>query len=767
MTTYDGTTRSRYLQGLLTSTALVTAGVAHAQSNPPGETSQAPIEEIVVRGVAQQYRPDDQDSATGLSMALVDTPQSVSILTQEMMDTINASSVYDATDLVPNVQRSGYGFGLERIIMRGILNEDQRVNGILLGQRATSLDSVALERIEVVRGPATSLYGVTGSFGGELNSILKRPEQSLAYEIAAEVGSYDTRGLEVDVTGPLTDDGSVSARLAFSYDEYDHPLDIKGENFDNDKRALLAAVEWRLNANSVLNFSYIHQRRDVDPWDGAAVVLGADGNLRLPEINPDFWYFSHPDQSNSVNEFNIGMIEFEHFLSNGWRLNTQASFNEYEEHIEYFYPFGPFGAYNLGQDEIYIYTYDIDRDGEELTFNQSLGGDFEFMDREHQFFAALEYRDNASPDRFELLNSQYMGIASMDWYSDEVYDGEQPRFVDGTAFEPVSTEDRRAAGVGREQYVDVTDLLLSAQLLLNPTERLEVLLGVLYQDNERVERAPYLSGQPQIPVDETKTKFDETVYRLGATYDLIRDWGPVDQGSVYYSYSEGFEPQTFIGEDGNFTSAPQEMTQHEIGFKTEMLGGAIGTAVALFDYEITNIAVSGTFIGGFANPSTAVLAGTQDAKGVEVEMVGEILPGWNVSANYAYLDAEITDPNFNITTPPRSAPKHSGAVTTSYEFLAGRFNGLRVGATYKQSGDYAFVEGPSNADRFGPLVDGAHKRVDLHASYTPPQYQNLTLSFNWQNVFDEDILTAKEGNPGYGVMFIDRQRMNLRLSYQY
>lgn len=766
MTKHTETNRSRYLQGLLASTALVASGAGHAQSTPDNQASQRPLEEIVVRGVAQQYRPDDQTTATGLAMALVDTPQSVSVITQDMLSTINASNVYDATDLVPNVQRAGYGFGLERIVMRGIVNENQRLNGILVGQRATSVDSVALERMEVVRGPATSLYGVTGSFGGELNGILKRPEQEFGFSSSASVGSYDTWGLEFDVTGPLTDSGNLSGRLAVAYDEYDHPLDIQGESFPNRQRAGLAALEYRFSPNSVLNLSYIHQHRKVNPWDGAAIVLGADGNLTLPDINPDYWYFSHPDQSNSENEFNIGLVEFEHYFGNGWRSNTQVSYNQYEEFIEYFYPFGPFGAYGLGEDEIYIYTYDIDRDGEEYTFNQSLGGDFEFMGREHQFYAAVEYRDNAKPDRFELLNSQYMGIASMDWYSDEVYDG-TPRFVDGTPFEPVSTEDRRAAGVGREQLVDTEELLLSFQVLLNPTDRLQVLAGVLYQDSEQKERAPFLSGVPQDPVEVTKTSFDETVYRFGATYELLNNWQFVDDGRVYYSYSEGFEPQTFIDEAGAFTSAPQEMTQHEVGFKAEMLGGSVGASIALFDYEITNIAVAGTFIGGFANPNTAVLAGTQEARGVEVELIGELLPGWNLSANYGYLDAEIKDPNFDITTPPRGAPKHSASFTSSYEFLEGALNGLRVGGTYKYSGSYAFVEGPSNADRFGPLVAGSHNRVDLHASYTPPQYHNFTVSFNWHNIFDEDIMTAKEGNPGYGVMFMDRQRMSLRVAYQY
>ena len=765
MANTESRSRARYLGTLLASSALVSAGGVQAQAG--GGSQSAVIEEIVVRGVARQFRPEDQATATGLSMSLINTPQSVTVLTTEMLETINASSVYGATDLVPNVQRSGYGFGLERIVMRGIVNANHRVNGILMGARATSLDGFMLDRLEVVRGPATVVYGVTGSFGGEINSILKRPEHEFGFEAGGEIGSYDSHNLFADVTGSITDDGRLRYRLIGKYEEFGLPLDIRGEDFPNYQSTFMGSVAWDVAPTSTLTLSWLRQRRNIDPWDGASVVLGADGTLSLPDANPEQWYFSHPDQSNSVNQFNIGMAEFEHEFANGWRSTTQVAYNEYEEFIEYFYAFGPFGAYNLGDDEIYIYTYDTDRDGEELTFNQSLGGDFEFMGREHQFFAALEYSDNLSPDRFELLSSQFAGIASIDMFGKGVYDGVTPRFADGSAHEPISTADRRAAGVGREQLVDTTDLRLSFQMMLNPTDRLQLLGGVLYQDSTRKERAPFLSGEAQ-PDEVTKTSFDEFVFRFGATYGVLENVGPIDAGRIYYSYSEGFEPQTFLGEDGNFTSAPQEMTQHEIGLKTELFGGSVGASIALFDYEITNRAVSGSFVGGFDSASTAVLAGTQDGRGLELELVGEVLPGWNVSANYGYLDATISDPNFDFSGRPRSAPKHSGAITTTYEFLDGSFAGLRIGATFKASGDYAFVEGPSNVNRFGPLVDGAHERLDLHASYTPvdPRFQNFTATFNWVNVFDTDIMMAKEGNPGFGVMFLDQQRMSLGLRYK-
>jgi len=767
----NSTSRSRYLHTLMASTALVSAGAhsVHAQAAQPMQADRSgPIEEMVVRGVARKFRPDEQTSATGLRMSLVETPQAVSVLTPEMMKTIDADSAYEATDLVPGVQRSGFGFGFEQIVMRGVFNGQHRVNDILLGSGLTSVEGYALDRLELVRGPATVVYGVTGSFGGEINSILKRPSRRFAMEVGGEVGSYDSHNVFFDVTGPLNETGNLAGRLVVKYDQFGLPLDIDGEDFPNYRNMILGSIAWDITPRTTLRWTHHHQERNMDPWDGGALVQNPDGTLSLPDADPEEWYFSHPDDSNETLDVDFSILELEHEFDNGWRTETKLAWNKYDEDLSYFYPFGPFGAYSLGDDEIYIYTYDIERDGEDLTFHQTLGGDFQAFGQEHQFFAAVEYSDNIDPYRFELLNSFFQGFGTIDMFADGVFDG-QPRFSDGSAFEPIEGNREELFGVRQELLDESEDLKLSFQVLFNVTDRLDFLAGVLYHDNDSKTAIPFNAGEEFDPPDVTEVGFEETVYRFGVTYGIIENWGFMDQARVYYSYSEGFEPQTFTDGDGNTVSAPQEMEQHEVGLKTEMFGGSVGASVALFDYEITNIEVSSSFLGSFGGFGSTVLEGSQEAQGLEFELVGEILPGWNVSANYAYMDAEINNPNNTDSTPPRTTPKHSGAIITTYEFLDGPAAGLRIGATLKASGDYSFVEGTSNVDRFGSLTAGAHERVDLHASYAPRsgRFQNLTANLNWTNVFDEDILVAKQGNPGFGIMFIDQQKVSLGVTYNF
>ncbi len=764
--------RVRYLQALLASTALVSAGVLNAQTESDDSDAEAePIEEIVVRGVARKFRPDDQSSATGLNMALIETPQSVTVLTPEMLNTINASSAYEATDLVPNVQRSGYGFGLQRIILRGIIGSNRRVNGILLGDFLTEVKSYAVERLEMVRGPATAIYGVTGSFGGEINNILKRPQSDLRMQFGVSAGSYDSRDVYADITGPLTSDGSVSGRIVAKYNEYGLPLDIAGSSFPNYETMVLSSLNWDISDRTSLRISHYHYQRNTDPWDGAALFQNSAGSLELPNVDPEQWYFSHPDESIETMESDFAIVELEHEFANGWRSDSQLAWSRADEFMAYFYPFGPFGAYSLADDEIYIYSYDIERSMEELTFNQSLGGAFEMFGREHQFFTAVEYSDDTSnPQKFKLLNSIFMGYARVDWYTDGVYDGQTPRFSDGSAFETLGANREELLGVRQLSYSGAENLKFSAQLLLNPTDRLMILGGILYHKNDTVNTIDIIRGNAADPPTVTKIDFREQVYRFAATYDVADNVGIIDDARLYYSYSEGFQPQTFTDADGNTVSAPREMVQHEIGLKAELLDGAVGASVALFDYEITNIAISSAFLGSFGGFGSTVLEGRQEARGLETELVGEILPGWNVSANYTWMDAEVINPNNARSTPLRGTPEHSGAITTTYEFLDGPLDGLRIGGTFKASGDYAFVTGTGNVDLWGPVLEaGAHQRFDLHASYAPRsgRLENTELFFNWRNVFEEDIIMAKEGHPGFGVMFIDQRMITFGMRYTF
>jgi len=210
--------RAFYSRTLIASTAFAAAGtfaaagpIAAAESVEAAPVATETLEEIIVS--AQKYRATDQTSATGLQLDLIDTPQSISVLTPVMLQVAGAPSIYQATDLVPGLRRSGTGFGLDRFVMRGNLLTTNRINGTSF-QAWHSLEGYAINRFEIVRGPATALYGVTGSFGGEINQILKSPGKSFGAEIGYRGGDFDLHEFQLDITGPIPSTGDkLSGRL--------------------------------------------------------------------------------------------------------------------------------------------------------------------------------------------------------------------------------------------------------------------------------------------------------------------------------------------------------------------------------------------------------------------------------------------------------------------------------------------------------------------------------------------------------------------------
>lgn len=764
--------KHRRFNSLLTSTALLTvslawpASVAHAQSEPATDTSEtseaaqegdarAELQTVIVRGVARQYLPDDQTSATGIPMRLVNTPQAITVLTPQLMDNIGADSVYEATDLIPGVQRGGVGYGIDRIMLRGLTGQPQRINGIEI-ETIGSPDAYAMQRSEVVRGPATALYGVTGAYGGEINSILKSPTDTFRAEVGAELGSFDTQRLFGDVSGPLTDDGKVKGRLVGKFDKFGPPVDLDNVDIDQFKYNVLGSLEWDISDRTTVSVSYNHIRRDIDPYDGGALFLGPDGKMRTPTVDPDKWYFSLPEQSEQYTDDDFFIAELIHELENGWTIQSKAAYQKWDSSISYFFPFGPFGAYDLADDEVYEYTYDYFTKGETFTYNASLGGDFELFGTNNSFYAAFEGDTNPSDTESTLLNSVFVGTLRADQGGDRV-------FADGSPWEPV---DRSELGIRSQSLEKDTNLKGSVQVLLRPTDKLSILAGVLYHYNENETTATYTRGEPITPNNVDKSDWDKFVNRLGITYNFYSGGSIVNDATLYVNYSEGFQPQTITDADGNTTQAPRELEQYEGGIKAELFDGHAQAGLSVYTYEITNIAVSSAFLGSFGGFGTTVLNGKQKMDGVEAEITGEILPGWNIAANYTYMDGSIEDPNYDFTKQPRSVPEHSGALTTSYEFLEGPLDGLLIGTTVAYSSSYSMVGGLYNVDRFGPASSDGYTRVDLNASYELLDGK-ADLYANWHNVTDEDILYAKQGHPGYGITYTDQQAVTVGVKYRF
>lgn len=746
----------------LAAAALVATTKARASPGDADAPRDGELEAIEVRGVALKYRPDDQSSATGLALPLIDTPQAITVLTSNMLDVIDAQSVYGATDLIPGVNRDGVGFGFERIIMRGINNAYERLNGVELDSLNYTIDGYALDRTEVVRGPATALYGVSGSFGGEINSVLKRPTRETKIQAGFETGTWDKSIYSADVSGSIPGtDGALTGRIVDKYDGY--VPEVHEPGVKDRKEMLLASLSYEFSPSTSATIWQYHGDRHIDPFDGGALFRTASGMLELPpsSIDPTKFYFSDPAQSNEHTQLNVSVLEFLHTFGNDWKFKSETVYTDYKQQISYLYPFGPFGAYGNPPNELSIYTYDITRHSEDLTTDMSLGGDFQWLGRKQSFYAALEGVEALDPTNFTLLNSVFTGAATSAGY--------RSTYANGSPWVPV---DRGALGIRQIIDTNVRNVKGSFQLLLHPIDRLSVLVGGLVHHGIETDAVPIASGKVLNPENFQKIRFTKFVKRIGVVYDVLDGHGAVDGVKAYVNYSEGFQPQIIEDKNGHPESFPQNMKQYEAGLKAEFLNHAVGSSLAVYQYKITNVPAGDTAIGSFGAFGSTVADGDQKAVGVEAELTGEILPGWNMSTNYAYSDIYVANPEYTFTSPVANVPKHKAAAFSSYEFLEGPIKSLRLGGGVVVSSGYPLVQGLVNVTHWGQIDANGYTRIDLSASYKgfggiTESLKGLELFANIHNLFDRRILYSKEGTPEFAIQYSDLRAFNVGVRYKY
>ena len=542
-------TVANHVMLLLATTAFAatsTRTLAQAESGGAADDGEKEdVTEIVVRGEARRFLPDEQTSATGLRMKLIETPQAISVVTPEMLTIANARTAYDVADMVPEVEKAGQSTSREYLMMRGrsMSGDRARFNGIG-GTRNSFPDAFALDRIEFVRGPATALYGVTAAFGGEVNSVLKAPRKTPRFEAAAHFGDFDRKRYELDVTGAIPGTGErLTARAVGSYGE--DGSWVEGIDRINRDKMLLLSAEYELPADWRAAFYYYRQEVDRDPTDGCAMLLRADGTLALPDIDAEHFYCGDSRNSfqDQTSEFTMGSLE--RSFGKGWEFRLIAGKATTEEVFSYMYPFGPGGAYGLDDYDVYLYTYDWSARQEQLTINASLGGEFDGLPWKPRFFAALEYNDKPKAgNRSSFLRSVGVGILDM-------RDGGRGVLDDGS---PIPFVDRSTLPIAADRVSDQRAYRASLQVLLNPTERLGVLVGLLYEDTQIFQQrvVPLVT-----PVDQD---FSKLVKRLGATHKLTNGGPRLNDARIYATYAEGYTPNFAVfGQNGKPLTDPQVM----------------------------------------------------------------------------------------------------------------------------------------------------------------------------------------------------------------
>jgi TonB-dependent siderophore receptor len=594
-------------------------------------------------------------------------------------------------------------FGFNQTTIRGIQIDDIydfRQDGFVNGSYYSIPDLAIYERIEVVKGPNSMLYG-RGSAGGLINRILKKPLEEARTEVAVSAGSYDSYRLDIDTTGPLLTN-SMQGRLVAAYEDSDSF--VRGPQ--TQRTVLAPSLSVDLSAHTRLLVQGLYQSEDIVPNTGFPLRPTGSGFV-APDIDRRQYNGVVTEDPYTWTIESLS-LELERQFGDNWLSTLRLNKARIETPIRtdaYAYSYGGVGE----QGDVGILANDFSLDRDVWSGELQVSGRLNTGGRETTVAFGADWTENEYSRR---------GAYAYAYPGGNLYDG---------VF-PVPDPDTLAPGFATDTWPISRGVY--AQAHIRATERLAVLLGARY-DNVKISVIPY-----HFILDETPATVEDTVEkltgRIGVTYDLGR------QVSVYGLYSQSFTPELFsTGLDGDLLE-PQTGELYELGIKSELLDGRLGVNAAVYRVDRENIATSVPDDPGDDIPPHSIASGLQRSDGFEVEINGQPVQGWNLSLAYNRVDSSYKDPNDPLFGhQPGGTPDWQFGLFSTYELQSGALEGLGFGATFFAIDDRGVG--------FTPGTIPGYERVDLHAFYNG--FESTEISLVVRNVADERYIEGAD-RPG-------------------
>lgn len=669
------------------------------------------------------YTPSLTSVGSKTPTSLRQTPQSVSVVTHQVIQDKGMVDLTDAMKMTPGITVRNSNERINDFYSRGFAIENIQIDGaapMALGTTAGSFYSskvynlAEFDHVEVLRG-ASGLFGGTGDPGGIINLVRKRPLDTYQLRFEASAGSWDNYRSQVDITGPMGFGGKLRGRLVAAYTDRQYFMDERS----SQSPTLYGILEADVLPSTRLTLGGRSERIN-ENGASAGLPRYSDGkDLGLPRHTnlSESWAFQD-GRSDEV------FAKVDHELSDDWKLNvsyTQTQDSGLQKrafNVGSVNPVTGTGATRYGSVARY-------RSDQQLA-DVNLAGKFNLFDRQHEFLMGADH---------QRITSQWRGTGQLAGAFDpiNVFDPDSTPWPN-----PPTTKDWLA------DYNPNTQIQygLYSTLRLQLAEPLHLIVGAraqrykFYQTYQESGVAPaYLSTR-----EPTKV-----VPYGGVVYDLSDEW------SAYASYSEIFKPQQnklagptpAPGTESSNSIEPMTGKTYETGIKGELWGGAVNTSFALYytkrEHEAVLDPAYPVTTVPFGGSCCYVTQGEVVSKGVDMEVSGELLPDWSLMAGYTYNHNQNRNDNTVFSS---LTPKHLFKLWSTYR-LPGEFNDLKVGGGVNlQSANY--VSGTAAVlDNTGAVIRNEsyeYRQAGYAVWNAMAEYRlddHWTLTYNLNNVFDK------------------------------
>lgn len=635
-------------------------------------------------GPVDGYRATRSASATRTDTALHETPQSVSVIPRDAIEDSGATRLRDALDYAGGVGRANNfgGQGLTTFTVRGFTTGEFYRNGFPINRGYPNApDAYTIERLEVLRGPASTLYG-RGDPGGTFNVVTKQPQIERQVAIGSQIDDQGMQRGTLDATGALDEQGQLTYRLNL--------LGEGGETFrdhvETERYGVAPVLSWQRSDATRITLEGDFMRNNHPLDRGLTRFPNQIGNASR---DTNVWESGSDNLLHNDND--MLQLRFEHWLNDNWtlaggvqQLDGTLQGNAVEGN-------GLQGdGRTLGRN---FSERKLEWDDRDVQLN--LTGYFNALGLEHRLLTGIEYED------FHYKSIIRRSSGALDAYPIDL-------------FEPVLGQPRPA--LTRTTTHDKENLKTWAAFVQDQvtlSERLKLLAGVRFERFEQDYRNHLPGSRSWDAADTAATP------RVGLIYDLS------DSLAVYANAARSYKPNSGASRLGDGFD-PEQGKSYELGVKWQALDQQLSVDAAVYHTVKQNVLTLDPL-----DPTFSVAAGEVRSRGFDLNVAGNITPEWRMIGGYAFVDAEVSkDNSLRSGTRLANIPRNSYSLLNVYEFQHGTAQGLGLGMAVKYVDERAGQTSASAYDMQGYSV------VDLLSFYQLNEHVRLNLDV--KNLLNEE-----------------------------
>lgn len=655
---------------------------------------------------------------------LRDIPQSVSVVTRQRLDEQNLASVYDALENTTGVTLQQSPQGGKYIYSRGFEDSVIQYDGVPLergfyGRASNYSGGTAMyDRVEVLRGAAGLLQG-SGSPGGAVNLVRKRPLAEDRFMVEAKAGSWDRYGLQLDGSGALNADGSLRGRALVDRQDNHSFIDrvpMKSTTF-------YGTLEYDFTPYTQLNLGYSYEDLRGRP-SISGLPRYSDGEEVGFKRSTSYGANWNRQQTSNQGFY----ADFTHAFNDDWRLKVTGAYVQEKQYLKYtassraVNPVTQMAMVNVART-----VADLDASG----MDANLTGKFRGFGRTHEVVVGANYAHTKIDTSYSYLTN----YASFNAFR----------------FNPDLPEPSTAA---LRDFTDEVRLGSSRELglygatRLQLTDPLKLVLGGRFSRSSRIWDTDTTSIGKLTSGQTVQANTHFTPY-AGLILDLSPQW------TTYVSYTDIFQPQSEVNASGQ-SLKPIIGENYELGLKGELLDGRVNTAFAIFRIDQSNRAQ----VDFSSSPTCAenyycyTDAGKVRSQGFDAEINGEVARGWNVYAGYTFNTTRyLKDVSSEGQAFAWHTPRHIFRLWSTYR-LPGDLSAFTVGGGVNVQSGQSRQIGALTAKASGRAVWNAYAKYQID--------RNWAATLNLNNIFDKTYYSAI-GNMVNGVHYGDPRNAMLTL----